>query len=149
MPIPDIHRQRLDRALREHDRALERISREKIRLETEEEIHRILLALGRDPGVLDGLCAIHEDPEIIDELEKDADSVLQERGVSLPSGVTIRVAEPHRAVQADISVRGTVFVVQWDLELGLSTALASGPTPADAEAAAETPRPRTAHRPGP
>ncbi|QLE75058.1 hypothetical protein FGW37_28740 [Streptomyces rectiverticillatus] len=110
-------------------------------METEEEIHRFLLTLGRDPGVLDGLYAMHEEPGIIDELERTRtpDSVLRDRGISLPTGATIGVPGPHRAVRVDATVNDIAFYAQWDLELGLSTGVVSGPVPDGGDTAMTAP----------
>jgi hypothetical protein len=103
-----------------------------MQLETETVIHRTLLKLGRDSDILNLINELYENPELIEELRKNCSSVLRQRGILLPEGVTVSVIEePGRGVRADFTINGTKVFAQWSPKVGffITTEYAPSPLP--------------------
>lgn len=119
---PILHLARLNRGLIEHEAALDRLEKERLRLDTKTTIHRTLLSLGRDASILNLINEMYENPGLIEELRKDSESILEARGVALPEEVSISVVDnPGRAVRVKFSINNIKILAQWSPELGFST----------------------------
>lgn len=120
---PLLHFERLKRGLIEHEAVLDRLDKKRIQLDTQTTLHRTLLRLGRDVGILNLINEMYESPGLIEELRKDSGSVLRLREIILPEGVSVSVVdEPQRAVRLNFSVNGNKFFAQWSPELGFFSA---------------------------
>lgn len=121
MPIPALHRERLERALEGHEAALSNggkpLSPDRAR------VHRTLLELGRDEELLTLIEDFVDSPEFAVRLRTDGDSVLRARGIKLPEGVTMQVVHcddghPRPLLRFTFAVRGLRMLAYWDPESG-------------------------------
>ncbi|MFE9627645.1 hypothetical protein [Streptomyces sp. NPDC006527] len=120
MPIPVLHRERLERALKGHEAALnggKPLSPDRAR------VHRTLLELGRNEELLTLIEDFVDSPELAARLRTDGDSVLSARGIKLPEGVTMQVVhcdgdQPRPLLRFTFAVRGLRMLADWDPESG-------------------------------
>ncbi|MFF0110913.1 hypothetical protein [Streptomyces hirsutus] len=129
MPIPALHRERLKRAIEDHEAELYEsgrpLSPERAR------VHKVLIELGRNEDVLALIDDSLDSPELAGQLSPEPDAVLRARGSTLPERVTMRVVpdygdHPQPTLRFQFQVRGLTMFADWGPESGPS-ARARGP----------------------
>jgi hypothetical protein len=91
MPIPDGHLQRLKENLLAQERWLRTLRRHIAGLEDEVSAHEMILALGRDQGLLRVLEDLYDRPELFERASDRPHAFFGEQGVRLPDGATVTV----------------------------------------------------------
>jgi hypothetical protein len=127
MPITDLQRQRLQRALSGHEAALR--DKQRRLSPSSEMVHKTLLQLGHNERVLALIGGFVDSREVSDRLRRDPTSELMARGIELPDNVTLRVLdgygkEPKPILRFEISVRNTTVIADWDPDVGACVKLA-------------------------
>ncbi|MFF8836622.1 hypothetical protein [Streptomyces sp. NPDC015130] len=87
MLAPDRERQELEKALRQHERRVERINDEIRELKNERGVHTTLLSLGGDEKLLGLLDRLRGDEDMAREALEGRGSFFEQHGVELPAGL--------------------------------------------------------------
>lgn len=130
MPITALQRERLERALRDHDARVNGTERQLT--STSETVHRILLDLGKNEQLLDFISDFVDSADLGEEARRDPASVLSARGIELPDNVTMRVldgygVDPKPILRFEVTVRNATVFADWDPDVGACVRLAGRP----------------------
>lgn len=119
MALPTQQQNNLDRDLRNHEA---RLMHPKCSQE-EAAIHKMLLTLGRSRSVRDTLDALYDHPELAREMAHDSAAFLKKRGIAMPQGVSIAMADPDpRSTTVEVRVVQGVyaFKITWHRDTGFA-----------------------------
>lgn len=127
MPITQLQRQRLERALEGHEAMLNAADRP--RSSTSVKVHQVLVELGRDEQVLaliDDFVDVHT---VAKELRTDPSAALRARGIELPDGVTVHVLDAYAGetkpvLRFEIKVGNATVLADWNANVGACVRLA-------------------------
>jgi hypothetical protein len=127
MPITPLQRQRLERALDDHEAMLN--AADPPRSSTSVRVHQLLVQLGRDERVLALVGDFVDVPTVAEELRSDPIATLRSRGIELPDGVTVHVthryaSEAKPVLRFEIKVRNATVLADWDADVGACVRLA-------------------------
>jgi hypothetical protein len=130
MPISTAQRQRLERALNDHEAAL--TSNERKLTSSSARVHEILLELGRNERVLTLIADFVDSPTVSHDLRRNAASELTARGIDLPDGVVVRVIDSYGGgersiLRFEVSVGNATVLADWDPDAGACVRLARPP----------------------
>jgi hypothetical protein len=127
MPITAVLRERLQRALSEHEALLKNTERPLSARSAK--VHKILLELGQNEKLLTLIADFVDSPDLCDELRRNPTSELRARGIELPKNVTMRVLDgygkdPKPILRFEISVGNATVLADWDPDVGACVKLA-------------------------
>jgi hypothetical protein len=127
MPITTLHRERIERSLAGHEAVLHSSDRPPSPMKAK--VHTILLELGRNNDLLTLVDDFVDSAELVDELRDHGASVLRDRGITLPEGVTMGVVDDHGdeskpILRFQFAVQKSTIIVDYDPIVGASTRLA-------------------------
>jgi hypothetical protein len=91
MPIPEGHLRRLQEDLSAQERWLHTLQRHIAGLQDEASAYEMILALGRDQGLLRVLEDLYDEPELFERTSAGPRAFFEERGVRLPDDATVTV----------------------------------------------------------
>ena len=119
--LPDSQLQKLRDDLAVHEKRLTALENSISAQQIEADVHRVVLKLGRDQGLLNLFGELYVHPELAQEAAKDPAGFAAKRGVTLPADARVTVGVDG-AVQAELVQGSFHYLVQWDRHAGFSTA---------------------------
>ncbi|MDC9825835.1 hypothetical protein PRN20_19035 [Devosia sp. ZB163] len=129
MPISELNRERIQRMLEGHEAALN--STERSLSPDQAMVHRTLLELGRNTGLLELVDEFTDSAELPGRIRENAEEVLRSRGIALPEGVVLTARERREdgtrpLFRLHFPVRRSRMLVDYDAAAGVSTRLSTG-----------------------
>ncbi len=124
MPIPQNQLDQLNADLPNHEQRLASLKTAVADMQSEIEVHNVILQIARDPKILKALADVHDNPAIADQIGKDPQGFVQSRGIHLPPGTTITVSKPgsqSAAVSANFQIGRFRVGLQYDTVNGFSS----------------------------
>jgi hypothetical protein len=122
MPLPDEQARALKAELDNHERNISKIRKSIQNLQAELLVHETLLAMGRNPKLIEVLNDMYDHPELAGKVA-DLASYLADKNITLPPGTTISVikSDSHSIVgEAHFKLGGFDYKGQWDSNKGFS-----------------------------
>jgi len=119
MPLPDSHLERLREDLVVHETRLAALENSIRAQQAEADVHKMLIGLGRDQGMLNAVGEIFDHPDTAQQAHADAGSFLARHGVRLPAGVKVSM-DTDGGLRAEFPGPFPV-AAYWDRSAGFSS----------------------------
>lgn len=120
MPIPHDQLKRLEADLAGREHWVRSLQRHIAGLHDELSAHETIIALGRNPSVLQVIHELHDQPGLGEEIARNPRSFFAKRGVRLPEDATVTVISGMTSQAMEIRVRMPTFEygIGWSRRIG-------------------------------
>jgi hypothetical protein len=130
MPLPEKHLSRLEADLSARERWLQTLQLQITALQEEASAHETILALGRDPEIIQLLHELHDSPELRNRIAQDTRSFFEARGIRILDGENVTLTDGPKDLSIEArfitptlrygvgwSRRSGFYLVRWEEEV--------------------------------
>jgi hypothetical protein len=116
--LPNTHTKQLKRDLAEHSDQAGKLDEQQQALRDASALHRSLVQIGNDEGVLGALGELYDNPDLFEEVARNPRAFLTSRGARLPRGAQIGAGDAEITMELTRGRQG--LRARWSRAKGFS-----------------------------